>query len=143
MHETAFHSTFTAAAILEYLLHLLQKWSKTPWISEHTTKINVAFRAALAFFATLGISWKYSGSTHELVIGGLSAIAIATGLWHFAGQYATQHVFGKLLQSGNLDKIKAIVQAAVAEAIATQAVSLQTGTAQANSSALPQSTSAK
>jgi len=118
MHETHFQSQFTAAALLEYLLHLLQKWSKTPWITEHTVVITVAFRAALAFFATLGISWKYSGSTHELVIGGLSAVTILAGLWHFTGQYWTQHFMGKLMQSGNLDKIQAIVQVAVAEAIA-------------------------
>jgi hypothetical protein len=118
MQETHFQTQFTAAALVEFLLRFLQKWSKTPWITDHTTGITLACRAVLAFVATLGITWKYSGDTHELIIGGLSLVAILTALWHFAGQFATQHVFGKLLQSGNLDKIKAIVQVAVAEAIA-------------------------
>jgi len=121
MHETHFQSQFTAAALLEYLLHFLQKWSKTPWITEHTTWITVAARSLFALCATVGITWKYSGETHELVIGGLSAIAIATGLWHVISQYAMQHAFGGLVRYGNLDKIKAIVQAAVAQAILVSA----------------------
>jgi hypothetical protein len=121
MHETHFQSQFTAAAVLEYLLHFLQKWSKTPWITDHTNGITVAARAVFAFAATLGITWKYSGDTHELVIGGLSAIAIGVGLWHVISQYAMQHAFGGLVRSGNLDKIKAIVTVAVAQAIASGA----------------------
>jgi len=120
MHETHFQSQFTAAALLEYLLHFLQKWSKTPWITEHTTGITIAARAAFAFMATLGITLKYSGDTHELIIGGLSALAIITGLWHVISQYAMQHAFGGLVRSGNLDKIKAIVSQAVAQAIVQQ-----------------------
>ncbi len=120
MHETHFQSQFTAAAVLEYLLHALQKWSKTPWISEHTNGITIAFRAAFAFAATLGITWKYDGASHVLVIGGLSAVAIFTGLWHVISQYAMQHAFGGLVRSGNLDKIKAIVSQAVAQAIVQQ-----------------------
>ena len=132
MHETHFQSQFTAAAILEYLLHLLQRWSKTPWITEHTTGITTTFRAGLAVAATIGITWKYSGDTHELIIGGLSAIGIATGIWHLIGQYATQHVFGKLLQSGNLAKIQEIVRDAVGLALANRtSVPAETGKSQA------------
>jgi len=130
MHETHFQSQFTAAAVLEYLLHFLQKWSKTPWITEHTEKITIACRTSFAFAATLGINWKYSGDTHTLVISGLSAIVIITGLWHVVSQYAMQHAFGGLVRSGNLEKIKAIVQAAVAEAIANQIVPTQVATKQ-------------
>lgn len=122
MHETHFQSQFTAAAVLEYLLHFLQKWSKTPWITEHTTKITIGFRALFAFAATLGINWKYSGDTHTLVITGLSAIAIATGVWHLVSQYAMQHAFGGLVRSGNLDKIKEIVADAVELAMEQKAV---------------------
>lgn len=121
MQETHFQSQFTAAAILEYLLHFLQKWSKTPWISEHTEHITVVTRAVFAFLATLGINWKYSGDTHTLIISGLSAIAIATGVWHCLSQYAMQHAFGGLVRSGNLDKIKAIVTVAVAQALVSEA----------------------
>jgi len=118
MHDTHFQSQFTAAALVEWLLHFLQRWSKTPWISEHTTGITIAVRSVLAFGATLGITWQYSAADHTLMIGGLSAVAIFTGLWHFASQYAMQQGFGGLIRSGNMDKIKAIVQTAVGEAIA-------------------------
>lgn len=120
MHDTHFQSQFTAAAVLEYLLHFLQKWSKTPWITEHTQGITVACRATLAFFATLGINWKYTGADHTLIITGLSAVAIATGLWHVISQYAMQHAFGGLVRSGNLDKIKCIVADAVELALANR-----------------------
>jgi hypothetical protein len=102
-----FQDQFAAGAALEYLLHLLQRWSKTPWITEHTTKITVICRAALAFFATIGLSWHYSGGT--LVISGLSLTVIGAGLWHLFRQYAVQHGFGKLIRNGNLDAFRQVV----------------------------------
>src|SRR5919109_1613381 len=101
-----FQDQFAAGAALEYFLILLQKWEKVPWITENTTKINVAFRAALSFLATLGISVHFNPSSHELVIGGLSLTVIVAGLYHWFQQYAMQHAFGGLVRSGNLDAIK-------------------------------------
>jgi hypothetical protein len=103
----SFQDQFAAGAALEYLLHLLQQWSKTPWITEHTTKITMICRGALAFFATIGLSWHYQGGT--LTISGLSATVILAGLWHLFRQYAVQHGFGKLIRNGNLDAFKRIV----------------------------------
>jgi len=119
MHETHFQSQFTAAALLEYLLHWLQRWSKTPWITEHTQWITVGARAIFACAATVGISWKYEGGT--LVIAGLGAATLLPGIWHLISQYAMQHAFGGLVRSGNLDKIKEIVKDAVEIAVANRA----------------------
>ena len=119
MTTPTFQDQFAAGAALEYLLHLLQRWSKTPWITEHTTKITVICRAALAFFATIGLSWHYAGGT--LVISGLSATVIAAGLWHLFRQYAVQHGFGKLIRNGNLDAFRQIVMQVVKEELAQYA----------------------
>lgn len=90
----------TAGAACAYILQLLQKWSKTPWITEHTTGINNAVRLILAFVSSLGISWVWSGSQdggHTLTIAIPSAIAVVQSLWHVFGQFALQHGWGKVL----------------------------------------------
>jgi len=107
---------FGAAAALEFALHFLQRWSKTPWITENTTKISATFRVMLAFFATIGLTWHYDGGT--LVITGLSVSVIATGLWNFFRQYALQHGFGHLIRTGNLDKFQEIVSNVVKQELA-------------------------
>jgi hypothetical protein len=120
---TYFETQFKFAALLEYLLHALQQWSKTPWISEHTSAITIGARGLMAFFATIGIGWQYSGSAHTLLITGLSLTAIVTGTGHFVAQYAMQHAFGGLVRSGNLDKIKNIVE----EVVMASALKIQMG----------------
>lgn len=115
-----FQDQFAAGAALEYLLHLLQRWSKTPWITEHTTWITAACRGLFAVGATLGLSYHYSGGT--LVISGLTVATIGAGLWHLFRQYAVQHGFGKLLQNGNLDAFKRIVSEVVRAELADQAL---------------------
>ncbi len=119
MTTPSFQDQFAAGAALEYLLHLLQRSSKTPWITEHTTKITVFCRAMLAFFATIGLSWHYQGGT--LTITGLSATVIFAGLWHLFRQYAVQHGFGKLIRNGNLDAFRDIVLEVVRAELARKA----------------------
>ena len=118
MTAPSFQDQFAAGAALEYLLHLLQRSSKTPWITEHTTKITIFARATLAFFATMGLSWHYAGGT--LVISGISASVIAAGLWHLFRQYAVQHGFGKLIRNGNLDAFRQVVLEVVRAELAEQ-----------------------
>jgi hypothetical protein len=118
MTTPSFQDQFAAGAALEYFLHLLQQSSKTPWITEHTTKITVACRVALAFGATIGLSWHYQGGT--LTITGLSLTVIGAGLWHLLRQYAVQHGFGKLIRNGNLDAFRQIVLDVVRAELAGQ-----------------------
>lgn len=102
----------TSSAACAYLLQLLQKWSKTPWITEHTTGINMAVRAALSFAATLGISVVWNAGTnngHTLTIAIPSGIVLAHGVWHWFGQYALQHFSGKILSIPEPDKPGALL----------------------------------
>ena len=121
MKSPSLEDQFAAGAALEYFLHLLQGWSKTPWITEHTTKITAICRAALAFFATIGLSWQYAGGT--LTITGLSVSVVAAGLWHFFRQFALQHGFGHLIRNGNLSAFQTIVSNVVKQELAAYAES--------------------
>lgn len=90
----------TAGAACAYLLQLLQKWSKTPWVTEHTDGINNAIRLGLALISSLGISWVWSGTEnggHTLTIAIPSTFAILQAAWHVFGQFALQHGWGKVL----------------------------------------------
>lgn len=111
MTSPSLEDQFGAAAALEFGLHFLQRWSKTPWITLHTTKITAAFRVTLAFLATIGLHWHYAAvAGGTLTITGLSVSVIAAGLWSFFRQYAMQHGFGHLIRNGNLDAFQTIVQ---------------------------------
>lgn len=99
----------TSSAACAYLLQLLQKWSKTPWITEHTTGINVAVRAVLSAAATVGISvaWNSgSDNSHTLIIAIPSGITLLHGIWHWFGQYALQHFSGKILSIPETPEVK-------------------------------------
>lgn len=94
-------SQIAAAAACSYLLNLLQRWSKTPWISQHTDGINLMVRAALAFGATVGIGWAWSAGANEghvLTISIPGAAALIHGLWHWFSQYALTHLAGSALE---------------------------------------------
>lgn len=94
-------SQIAAAAACSYLLNLLQKWSKTPWITEHTTLLNGMVRAVLAFAATVGIGWAWTSTGdngHALTITIPSAMVLLHGLWHWFSQYALTHLAGSALE---------------------------------------------
>lgn len=135
MISPSLEDQFAASAALEFALHFLQRWSKTPWISENTTKLNVAIRAVLAFVATIGITWHYNGGT--LVITGLTVSTIAAGLWHVFRQFALQHGFGHLIRNGNLDKFQAIVQDVVRQELVSYMQGQQVQAPALASSAFP------
>jgi hypothetical protein len=97
----------TAGAGCAYILQLLQKWEKLPWVTAHTTVINHAIRAVMSGAAVLGISSAWSPSTgggHVLTITIPSAIVILHGAWTWFGQFALTHGFSQLLTipSGNV-----------------------------------------
>jgi hypothetical protein len=91
-----------AAAVSAYAIQLLQKWGKTPWITEHTTGINAAARVVTSFVAAIGVSWAWgdlSSGGHTLTIAIPSSAALLAGLWHWFVQYAVQHGWGNLLSA--------------------------------------------
>jgi len=110
MDPNLLFSQITAGAAFAYLLRLVQKWEKIPWITQHTQGITVFVRLALSFVATLGISWQWNGAAHSLTITGLSATTIFLGIWHWFGQYALQHGWGQLFSVGTLKSIETPVQ---------------------------------
>jgi hypothetical protein len=89
-----------AAAVCAYAIQLAQKWSKLPWITEHTASINMWARIFTSGVAALGVSWAWgdlSGGGHSLTIALPSGAAFLAGLWHWFQQYAVQHGWGNLL----------------------------------------------
>ncbi len=106
-------TTVTAGAGCAYLMQLIQKAKQVPWITEHTHGINIALRAGLSFFATLGISHAWNPSTGG---GGVLMFTIPpltvfmVGLWHWFGQFAVMHGFGQILGIGTVKSIDNPVQ---------------------------------
>lgn len=89
-----------AAAACAYLMQMLQKWSKTPWITEHTAGINVGVRTALALFSTIGITWAWASGeagSHVISIAIPNGAVLLHSVWHVFVQYAIQHGWGNLL----------------------------------------------
>lgn len=101
---TLLTSQIGAAAACSYVLNLLQRWSRLPWITEHTKVINVIVRAVLAGAATLGISKAWTPTTGG---GGVLMISIppfavlVQATWHWFSQYALTHLAGSALENGH------------------------------------------
>src|SRR5438309_3184893 len=98
-------SQIAAAAACAYLLNLLQKWSRTPWITAHTAGITVGVRVLLSLAATVGIGFAWSGSSgagHTLTITIPPVIQLLHGLWHVFSQYCLTHLTGKALEQPKL-----------------------------------------
>lgn len=98
---TLLGSQLAAAAACTYILNGLQRIKRIPWITAHTTSINVIVRAGLAGVAALGIShvWNPSdGGGGVLMITIPPAAIIVHGLWHWFTQYAMTHVIGSALE---------------------------------------------
>lgn len=106
MDASIISTQITTAAAGAYVLRLIQKWDKLPWITAHTQGVSVAMRAALAFIGTVGITWKWDGADHVLTITGLSLVTIGAGLWHVFSLYAMQHAWGQLFNVGTTSKIE-------------------------------------
>lgn len=110
MDPNLMFSQVTAGAAFAYLLRLIQKWDKLPWVTQHTVRISVWFRIILSGLATVGISWQWNGPAHQLVINGLALNTVALGLWHWFGQYALQHGWGQVFNIGTLQKVETPVE---------------------------------
>lgn len=100
----------TVAAAGAYILRLVQKWDKLPWVTAHTEGISVTFRAVIAFCSAIGISASWNGPDHALTITGLSFVTIMAGLWHVFTLYAMQHGWGKLFDVGTVQTIETPVK---------------------------------
>jgi hypothetical protein len=91
----------TSAAAFAYLLILLQKWSKTPWITVDTKKITILLRVVFSILTEIGIAWTWSGSSTtgwHIGIDIPSLSVLVQTVFHAFGQYALQHGWFNVLQ---------------------------------------------
>lgn len=98
----------TAAAACAFIMQGLQKWKAIPWLTAHTTKLNVFLKVVLSFGATLGISraWEPAASGGGTLVITVPAFSIVMlGLWHWFGQFALQHLSGQVLNIGTLKAV--------------------------------------
>lgn len=99
--STLIFTQLTSGAACAYILQLLQQWKALPWITEHTTKINVIVRLVMSAGAALGIGWTWAPLAdhgHTLTIAIPSALTLLHGAWHWFGQFALQHGWLKVFQ---------------------------------------------
>src|SRR5208282_6730525 len=96
-------SSLAAAAVISYIINGMKK-SNLPmfaWISEDTPKVTRFIAIVMSGLATIGVHMSYSGGT--LVVTGLTATIVLTGLWHWGVQFAYTHGWFKATsQSGEL-----------------------------------------
>lgn len=106
-------SSLAAAAVVSYVIGLMKtsNWRFFGWISRETPAVTRAVAIVLSGVASVGVHWTYSSGT--LVVSGLSASAILTGLWHWGVQFAYTHGWFKATsQSGELlALIKKLIEA--------------------------------
>jgi hypothetical protein len=100
-----------AAAVCAYAIQLAQRWSKIPWITEHTAGINAIARVVTSGFAALGVSYAWgdlAGGGHTLSFMLPSGAGFVAGLWHWFTQYAVQHGWGNLLSQPITNKAEGV-----------------------------------
>lgn len=93
-------TSITSGAACAYIIQMLQNAKSLPWITAHTDGINRTIRLAASGIATLGISFAWSaapGDMHTLTFMIPSGGVILHGAFHWFGQYALQHGWGKVL----------------------------------------------
>lgn len=113
MNPNILFTQVTAGAASAYLMRLLQKWNRTPWITDHSHGIIVLVRVIMSAAVTLGISWTWSPAAdngHVLAIAIPSLAGIIHGAWNWFGQYALQHGWGQILNVGNVTSISTPVE---------------------------------
>lgn len=94
-----------AGAASAYIIQFLQKWPKTPWITDHTKWITAGIRIGLSGASALGVSWAWGGlegGGHSLTITIPALSVIFVGLWHWFGQYALTHLAGGVQKATEL-----------------------------------------
>lgn len=86
-------STFAASAVVVWLLQIIKKSQKVPWITKDTAKINRLVAVLLSGVAALGVTWVFVPSTngaHTLTITIPSIAVIASSAWIWLKSFAIQ-----------------------------------------------------
>lgn len=98
-----------AAGALAYLK--TAKWA--PFINKHSAAINHAYLLLASCAGAVGIHATWDATSHSLTITGLTAIAVAHGLWEWTKQWCVQYLvqrgaFGPVAIPGDAPAVPAI-----------------------------------
>ena len=96
MDQSFLANQIGASALIVYLMQLVKSWSKVPWITTETEKVNRIASILLSGLAAIGIHAHYDGVAQTLTFTGVGLTAILTGLWNWAVSYAITHGFYKV-----------------------------------------------
>ena len=90
MHTT---STFAASAVVVWVLQMVKKSEKVPWITKETAKINRIVAVLLSGVAALGVTWVFAPAAnggHTLSISIPSAVTLVSSAWLWLKSFAIQ-----------------------------------------------------
>lgn len=90
MHTT---STFAASAVVVWVLQIIKKSEKIPWITKDSAKINRLVAVFLSGVAALGVTWVFAPAAnggHTLSISIPSAVTLVSSGWLWLKSFAIQ-----------------------------------------------------
>jgi len=80
-------SNGTLAVVIVAVMQWLKKSPLAPWLSQETDNANRLVSAFLAFIASVGITYTYTGGVVTITF---TLMTVLTGLWHWIQQMAFQ-----------------------------------------------------
>lgn len=86
-----------AAALLSFLIQRLKGSTWFPWITAESEKVNRILAIVGSGLAALGIHIACSKVNHQCAVTWVDGMTIASGLWHWATQFAITHGWFKLV----------------------------------------------
>jgi hypothetical protein len=113
----SFITQIKANGVAAFVINKMQK-SEHPlfsWITVHTPWVTRGVSALFASLAALGVHATYHAAEQggALVITGLSATVIVSGVWQIAQNYAIQHAWGKVIEDQIIPAFTGVGNAAV------------------------------
>jgi len=90
LHTT---STFAASAVVVFVLQILKKWQKIPWINQESAKLNRVLAVVLSGISALGVTWVFTPAVnggHVITITIPSLVAIVGAAWIWLKSFAIQ-----------------------------------------------------
>jgi hypothetical protein len=84
------------AAITSFVLQKLKDWQKFPWLTEQSARANRIAAGVLAGLGTIGITVVCVATDRTCTMHYPDAATLATGVVHWAQQFAVLHGWYKL-----------------------------------------------
>lgn len=86
-------STFAASAVVVWLLQIIKKSEKIPWITKETAKINRIVAVLLSGVAALGVTWTFTPTAnggHLFSAAIPSTVTLLSSGWLWLKSFAIQ-----------------------------------------------------